>query len=156
MAEQLVGAPGAISLIDCETLCLAGQVVQVRGIAFPACEAGGLYGARTLPALSALSTIVWDRRVQCVPHSRDEQGRAIVDCDANGTDLAEATLARLAVRYECGSTSSIHAGRFARFRSTRIWSNRTWSTSTGPLGNSAGFGYAARAKVASFAAWPLF
>ena len=93
MTDQLVGAPGAVSVIDGETLRLAGQVVRVRGMADAACRAGSVCGAR---AVSALSAIVWDRRVQCVPQSRDDQGRAVVDCEANGQDVAQATLARLA------------------------------------------------------------
>ncbi len=93
MPERLVGAPGAVSVIDGDTLRLAGQVVRVRGIVGGKCEAGSECGAR---AISALSATVWDRQVQCVPQSRDEQGRPVVDCVANGADVAQATMARLA------------------------------------------------------------
>jgi len=86
--ETLIAAPGAVSVIDGDTLRLAGLVVRLRGVQAPRrqdrCQAGDCGTEATL----ALAAIVRDRQVQCVTQSRDDQGRPVVDCDANGMDVA--------------------------------------------------------------------
>lgn len=90
MPERLVGAPGAVAVIDRDTLSVAGHVVRIRSLDATGehrCPAGVDCGAR---AVLALAEIVRDRQVRCVTYSRDEQGRPVADCDANGIDLADA------------------------------------------------------------------
>lgn len=95
---------GGASVVDGDTLVIAGERVRLRGLDAPeldqTCRRDGSDYPCGREARKALAELIGARPVECVGRRRDRYGRLLADCRAERTELARAqVVAGWAVAY---------------------------------------------------------
>ena len=89
---------GALSVIDADTIRVAGVTVRLHGIDAPerdqTCRREGRDWACGRWATDAAREVFEGRRTRCTPLDRDRHGRVVARCMVGGRDLAE-TIVRM-------------------------------------------------------------
>lgn len=86
-------------VVDGDTLRCRGELVRLIGIDAPElpghCRRGRVCtNGDGFASKAALARLIEGRRVTCRTHGRDVYGRILARCDASGTDLSCAQVAR--------------------------------------------------------------
>lgn len=109
---------GTVSVIDADTIRVAGVTVRLHGIDAPerdqTCRREGRDWACGRWATEAAREAFEGRRATCMPRDRDRHGRVVARCEVGGADLAE-TIVRmgLAQAYLRYSTDYVDAEKEA-------------------------------------------
>ena len=118
-AEKIVGP---VRVIDGDTVEMSGRRIRLRGIDAPelaqSCERSGIrYGCGEVSRV-VLVRLIGDKTIECTTSGRDQYGRDLARCSANGSDLGATMVERglaLSVR---GYTAEEQA---ARARGLGLW-----------------------------------
>nr|WP_294528360.1 thermonuclease family protein [uncultured Rhodopila sp.] len=93
-SRHVTASPGALAVLDGDTLRIGDQVVQLDGIAAPprgsVCRAGERDTDCGDASANALAALVRDKPVDCSITGHDGHGRPVGDCVAGGVALSSA------------------------------------------------------------------
>jgi endonuclease YncB( thermonuclease family) len=122
--DRITAAPGQVAVIGGDTLRLESKVVLLRGVVAPErgerCRDGLDCGGA---AASALAQLVRDRRVECRLTGRDDRGRPLAACAAEGVDLSRTMVASGWARAQPDAPELTDAERQARQQRVGLWSD---------------------------------